>query len=222
MVSETPLVIGYAGTLVSYDPAAPSFRNSFFKDWFWSYSHLATDPSTRSPYFLFLALQFLNKKYGITGKDIRVHLWGNIDKKIFLQARSMGIADMVLTEGHVSKEESLKRTASCDILFLPLESGTEKGEPLFIPGKLFEYMNAGKPVLALSGKCDAADILLQSGLGMIFDPTDTAGIAAHLKKLLYERGLLSSYISDYDYIRKYSFASIAAQMAKVFREVLHD
>ena len=93
---------------------------------------------------------------------MQLRLWGNVDSRNGLQAKKLGISDMVKIEGYKQKEESLALLRSCDLLFLPLESETKAGKPLFIPGKLFEYLKIGKPVLALGGQSDCIDILKKS------------------------------------------------------------
>lgn len=217
---KKPLIIGYSGSLSCYDPQKPLYQNNFFHDWFWTYTHLATDPSTRSGYFLFKALRFLTENYHITGDQLQVHLWGNIESGNLRQVQEMKIEDMVKIDGYHSKTDSLEKLESCDMLFLPLESETKKGKPLFIPGKLYEYLKIGKPVLSLSGKSDCLDILSESGLGINFDPHDTKRIADKLAALVSDRSSLDSYIPNNDYIGNYSFRNITRQLAEIFDDVL--
>ena len=221
MDSEKPLIIGYSGSLAFYDPSDPPFRNSWWKDWFWTYHHLATDPSTRSAYFLFKALKHIKEKYNRDGRSIQLQMWGAIDPRNIAQAIAMGISDMVHIEGYLPKERSVQKLASCDLLFLPFESPTGKGRPLFIPGKLFEYLKIGKPVLALGGPCDAMDILQRSGLGLIFRPGATEAIAEGVMRHCEDPSLLKSYVPDNEYISNYSFSNITHQVSKVFDEVLN-
>src|SRR5947208_1584866 len=129
MDSEKPLTIGYAGSLIHHDPEHPQFRNNFFRDWFWVYSHLATDPSTRSGYFLFKAIQYLKEKENISSSELQVHLWGNIEKGNNDQLKKMGIDDLVRMGGYLTKERSQEELIKCDILFLPVETGTKNGDP---------------------------------------------------------------------------------------------
>jgi glycosyltransferase involved in cell wall biosynthesis len=218
---KRPLVIGYSGSLAFYDPSDPLFRNSGWKDWFWTYHHLSTDPSTRSAYFLFKALKYIREESKWGGEAIQVHMWGVIDPRNIAQAKEMGIFDMIRFEGYLPKERSIQKLASCDLLFLPFESASEKGKPLFIPGKLFEYLKVGKPVLALGGSCDGLDILQRSGLGLIFEPEETKAIASRLTELCNDQTLLKSYVPDNEYISNYSSSRITGQVSKVFDEVLN-
>jgi len=218
---EKPIIIGYSGSLAYYNPSAKIYRNSFIRDWFWTYNHLSTDPSTRSPFFLFQAVLYLKNVYKIDGKQIQLHLWGNIDERNKLQAKNLAISDIVKIEGYKQKEESLAKMKSCDLLFLPLESETKASKPLFIPGKLFEYLKMGKPVLALGGQSDCTEILKKSGLGIIFESQDTKAIADQLVSFISDKDLLDKYIPDNDYIGQYSFENITRKLAAVFNEALN-
>lgn len=221
MGSERPLTIGYSGSLYFYEGGKNVSAESSFRDWFWTYNYNSTDPSTRSASFLFRALQLLRKKQTVTANDICIHLWGKIDPRYKKQAIELGIDDLVKIDGYLPKEESLLRNAESDLLFLPMESGTEAGKPLFIPGKVFEYMKAGKPVLMLSGPCDCMDILRPSGLLLAFDPKDSEGLANELGKLIRDRNLLKQYSADTDYINSYSFRNITGKLAGIFDDLLN-
>jgi glycosyltransferase involved in cell wall biosynthesis len=220
MAIKQPLTIGYSGTLSFYEgEKAPSKRGGL-RDWFWTYNHHNTDPSTRSASFLFRAVSVLVKKYGAGENDIRILLWGKIDPSYRQQADALGIGKLVQIDGYLPKQESLARNEACDLLFLPMESPTPLGNPLFIPGKAFEYMNARKPVLALSAPCDCMDILQPSGLLQRFEPQNAEGIAHWLHEVISDRSRLRSYIPDEAYIRKFSFREVTAQVAGVFDELL--
>lgn len=219
MDTRQPLVIGYSGSL-AWSDGTPRTPQSRLRDYFWTYEHHVTDPSTRSAYFLFDALRELKQQHKITAADIRVELWGKIDPRNQTQAEQMGIADLVQITGYLGKPDSLKKNASCDLLFLPMESATPQGEPLFIPGKVFEYMHTGKPVLALSGKCDCTDLLAPSGLMKQFDPRDKRAIAAWLHEVITNRKLLEDFAPQSEYISQFSFRHITSKLAAVFNEVL--
>lgn len=218
MDSERPLTIGYSGTLAFYE--GQEFSRGSLKDWFWTYNHTVTDPSTRSASFLFRALAKLRKEHHITAAQIRVLLWGKIDPRYQKLAEELGISDLVQIDGYLPKQQSLERNAQCDLLFLPMESGTEAGKPLFIPGKVFEYMNARKPVLALAGPCDCLDILRPSGLLLAFDPKDEKGVSECLYQLIKDRSGLARFAPDENYINRYSFRNITGKLAGIFDELL--
>lgn len=219
MATEAKLIIGYSGSLAFYEGNYKRRRNSW-TDWFWTYNHYSTDPSTRSASYLFRAVAILVKSGKIQKGDVLIDLWGNIAHDYKTQAAELDISDFVRIEGYLSKTESLKRSEHCDVLYLPMESPTNLGKPLFIPGKAFEYMQTGKPILALSHDCDCIDILKPSGLLEVFKPNAENDIAFWIESMIRNPDKRSSYSPNPDYISRFAFRNIAAQVAGVFDELL--
>ena len=106
-------------------------------------------------------------------------------------------------------------------MFLPLETAAD---PLFIPGKVFDYLQRGKPVLVLGPESDCTRILDRAGLGIRVDAEDTPGVAAKLKELWEQRAQLPElYRADEAYIREqFHFRNLAGRMDQVFQEVLSE
>jgi glycosyltransferase involved in cell wall biosynthesis len=221
MGSDRKLKIGYAGSLAAFDPGKPGKKSSFFKDWFWTYQVDNVDFSTRSGYFLFKALAEGIQSKTISSGSIEIDLWGSIHEDNRAQVISMGMTGDVNISGYLSKEQSVKRLETCDVLFLPLECGKDGNETLFIPGKLFEYLKLGKPVLCLTNGGDCADILQRSGLGILVSPYDTAAVTAKLSELvkMKQSGTLS-FTADAAYIDGFSFREITRKMAGEFDRLL--
>jgi glycosyltransferase involved in cell wall biosynthesis len=97
-------------------------------------------------------------------------------------------ADPVLTRvvectGFVTYGESLAHQASADLLLLLLPPGqVEEDVP---SGKLFEYLGAGKPILAsVPTKGIAADMIRRFDAGVSVEPDDTAGLIAALEQAI--------------------------------------
>ena len=47
-----------------------------------------------------------------------------------------------------------------------------------IPGKTYEYLRAGRPILALTPEGALANLLRRIGGGLVVSPSDTAGVLA--------------------------------------------
>ena len=72
--------------------------------------------------------------------------------------------------GYRSHAETVAMLRAADLLFLPmhdLPAGTRAG---LIPGKTFEYLAAGKPILAAVPEGDARDLLLSIGTATVCRP----------------------------------------------------
>lgn len=221
-----PFTIGYAGSLDCYFPEKESPKNSLIskiKTIFWTFQNNNIGLHTRSGYYLFRAIQILKEKHNIEPQQLKVNLWGMIHSGNKTQAIEMGIDHYITIEGHFNKPESLKKLSQCDMLFLPLESEKNGQKPLFIPGKVFDYLISGKPILALSGPSDCQNILEKSGLALILSPFDADEIANRLAQLINNKDLLKTiYQPNTAFIESQSFRAKTEEMAKVFDEILQN
>lgn len=214
------LVIAYAGSLAFFDPAQ-SGSKGFLSRIFGTYQVDNLDISTRSAYYLFAGLQQLIKQAPEYAQKIQLHFWGAIHKNTLAQAKQMGLEQCVHIEGYKAKADSLRTLQQADVLFLPLETEKNGQRPLFIPGKLYEYLSTGKPVLAVAGASDCTEILRNAGTGIIVNPFATNEIADALKKLCDDKERLAAlYSANEQVVKEYSFDVIAGKMAQVFEHTL--
>ncbi|MCC6818896.1 MAG: hypothetical protein IT245_08395 [Bacteroidia bacterium] len=216
MDSKT-LIIAYSGSLDAFDLKA---KKNFWKPilkWFWTYKHNSVDSSTRSAFYLINAVKILKSKYGITPQQLKFQFWGSIHPLNIQQSINLDVSEFFEFSGYLPKKESLAKLNQADVLFLPLEmSNTSEHSTLFIPGKLYEYLNAKKPVLGLCENSDCKDILVQSGIGFCVEPNKPYLIAEKLLYFINNRSELSSVKPNNDYIQQFDFKNKTAELAKVF------
>lgn len=100
------------------------------------------------------------------------------------EIRARGLEGVVTLSGQIPYARALKEMVRSDILML-LDS---PGRTIGVPAKLYEYLGAGRPVLALGeSESDLAWVLRESGiLYRIVAPTDTAAIEQALGALIAE------------------------------------
>jgi glycosyltransferase involved in cell wall biosynthesis len=97
------------------------------------------------------------------------------------EAGARGLSDRVLVHGHIPYTRALDEMAGADVLLLMDTPGRTVG----VPAKLYEYIGAGRPVLALGERGgDLAQVLEQSGIPYrIAPPGDREAIASALAEL---------------------------------------
>jgi glycosyltransferase involved in cell wall biosynthesis len=100
------------------------------------------------------------------------------------EAARRGVADMVTEIGSVSHATALGIMRSADLLALPV--GQHVHQRVQVPGKLYEYLAVGRPVLALTTADGATGRLLrQAGGGIVlstFDPDEIAQVLARIAR----------------------------------------
>ncbi len=121
----------------------------------------------RKPDTFFEALKQLKDEGKIDGGKILVELIGNYHKdKLQSQIDSYGLKNQINIVGYVPHDECIKRQLGADILVLI--EGTGRGADAFYTGKIFEYMNTGRPVLAvLPENGAAAQLVRESAIGRV-------------------------------------------------------
>ncbi|MCO5237724.1 MAG: glycosyltransferase [Chitinophagaceae bacterium] len=211
------VTIAYSGSLDGFDPKTRKRNRNFLCRWFWTFNNDTVDASTRSGYYLIQAIKILRDKYQVKPNDIQVDWWGKIDVLNMKQVAEENLEAYFIYGGYLPKQESLNRIAKADLLLLPLErSKIPNRGTLFIPGKLYEYLNTGKPVLALCETSDCKTILEKSGLGIFAPPDNPMEIATVLLKILSKEMELSSFKANKKFIQQYSFINKTRELADIF------
>jgi glycosyltransferase involved in cell wall biosynthesis len=99
--------------------------------------------------------------------------------------RQLGLADCVHLRDYVPHREAIAAMRNADVLVL-IKHVESRFQGL-IPGKLYEYMGAGRPILALVPPSEAADLVRDGGWGEVAPPDDAESIAAALLRLVRHR-----------------------------------
>ncbi len=93
----------------------------------------------------------------------------------------------VVTHGYLRHSDAVRLMQTADLLFLPMHqmpSGMRSG---IVPGKTYEYIAAGPPILAAIPEGDARDILVEAGNSYICEPSDAVAIERILRAELDRR-----------------------------------
>jgi glycosyltransferase involved in cell wall biosynthesis len=85
-------------------------------------------------------------------------------------AKRHGIESSVHLAGRVPHTESLRRMQSATAL-LAVQSPEDD---VHVPGKLFEYIGARRPIFAMSRPCETADLIVRNNLGWVADPEEAS------------------------------------------------
>ena len=74
--------------------------------------------------------------------------------------------------GYLEHPESVALIRSADLLFLPMHDLPLEHRSTIVPGKTYEYLAAGPPILAAVPNGDARDILAEAGGAFLCKPSD--------------------------------------------------
>jgi len=187
-----------------------------------TFTHSGDLYGTRNPKAFLKALAN-SLKNGLPRDKIAVNFVGQFDEAGSDQNRNyvrhLQLEDVVNIVGYVSYEQSVQYLMNSDILLLITHpTGSEDR----CPGKLFEYLAAGKTILALTTDPAPVEIILKSNLGEPVDPTRVDQIQAKLQNIYsrYQSGFAPQ--PRCDYIAGFSYERQADQLSDIFTSALQD
>jgi glycosyltransferase involved in cell wall biosynthesis len=91
--------------------------------------------------------------------------------------KELKLSSVVRFHGNVSHREAVRLMGRSHVLLL-FEVPVRDGEPtLVLPSKLFEYMAARRPIMAMVTEGDSAEIVREYKLGSIVDPLNIENMA---------------------------------------------
>jgi glycosyltransferase involved in cell wall biosynthesis len=160
-------------------------------------------------------LLVLKEAYGPSGKKVSLSFVGKVSEGVhqFIQEDDW-LRDHVVLAGYVSHEKVFDYYRKANLLLLILtDTKNAKGN---IPGKLFEYMATGRPILALGDpKGDSAKILTESGAGKVYSHSDSAGMKDFLLDFIPGNSQ-----TDAGSVGSYSRKKLTQQLAKLLDETI--
>ncbi|MCR4825119.1 MAG: glycosyltransferase [Bacteroidales bacterium] len=99
---------------------------------------------------------------------LEIRLAGKVDRPVTDAIRARGLGDNLVELGYLPHDETVREQRAADILLLPLRQEPEYAKVL--PGKIFEYLAARRPVLGIGQEQSAAaTVLRDAGAGAMYD-----------------------------------------------------
>jgi glycosyltransferase involved in cell wall biosynthesis len=169
------------------------------------------------------ALRRLLTSGRVAAEDVRLKIVGEPDAYAQEIVSRLGLANVTNFTGFVSHRESLAHQVNSSLLLLILHG--DRSNHGHVPGKLYEYLGARRPVLALvPANFEAAQIIRETGAGVTVDATDAAGIEQCLMDSYadyqsnIESGAGAADLSDYE--RRHGAAQLADMLSALATQ--HD
>jgi glycosyltransferase involved in cell wall biosynthesis len=173
----------------------------------------------RKPDNFFAALRAAIDKGQIDNNKICIRLIGNFKKSLLQDKISdYGLNNIVFLLPYMKHRECLTELCKSDALLLIEPSGP--GAEAFYTGKVFEYMNTGRPILAsIPHKGAAAELISDTNTGLVSDYDDINSTATNLA-FLYNCWInkLQPLEPDNNKVRKYERKELTSSLVKVLND----
>jgi glycosyltransferase involved in cell wall biosynthesis len=170
----------------------------------------------RNPLILWEVLKDLVHENAEFASNLELVFYGNLSQEVHQSIRENGLESYLNLKGYVSHLESIQGIKNADLLFLT-NFNEEKSRGI-IPGKVFEYMATGNPILAIGPEQgDVEKILKETQSGKYFSHYDVEGIKVYLLKIYeeWEKGEIKAPTPKTDY---FSRRNLSQKLADILKE----
>lgn len=132
-------------------------------------------------------------------------------------AAKLGLEDVVEFTGYVAHQQAVKLLQSAEVLLLLLTGTTSRD---VVPGKIFEYLRAGRPILAIIPPGEAEELLRRYAPGTVIAENTVDAIAKAIVEVLgtRRRGTWVDAVG----VRQFERRQLAADFAQVLQMVSED
>lgn len=180
-----------------------------------SIAHIGSFLSDRNPRIFWKALSELIKENKDFRDDFELKLIGKVSQEILDVISEFKLSDYLNNLGYLSHNEALIQQKSSQVLLL-VEINSDETVGI-IPGKLFEYMAAERPILAIGPEdADFAQIIKETNSGTFFTYEQKDEIKEQILKLydLYKQNELKVYAMGLQY---YSRKKLTEKLANIIK-----
>jgi glycosyltransferase involved in cell wall biosynthesis len=176
-------------------------------------SHIGSLLSGRNPKVLWQVLEELIKANEAFKACFKLRLAGVVSEDVLKSIYDSGLKEHTEMLGYLSHEEAVKLQLQSQVLLLiEIDSNETKG---ILPGKLYEYMAARRPILAIGPPhWDASMIITDTLSGACFGYGSKNGLKDVILKWFeaYQNGNLTTQSKG---IKKYSRRELSRELAKL-------
>ena len=198
-------VMGYerakfdAAPAEEYEAFTVTYAGSFYEGWIEPYTFLSGLGAYRES----------------GGEPLRAQFYGDWSPEYDRVAREAGVEDWIETHEFVPHEEIVPVLKGSDVLLYV--GGDDPGNRLNLPSKLWDYVGARTPILAVvDPDFRVAEFLREHDLGLVVEPGDAEGVADALGWL--RAGEIGGFAEDTT-LERFSREHSADVLAQVFDAV---
>ncbi len=160
------------------------------------------------------AVRVFLQELPLSPKQFRLRFIGaDLDGGLGKAVAEAGLQDYVELTGYLPHDRAVERLKRADVL-LYLVTGSPSSD--FVPGKTFEYLASGKPILAVCPPIDGLRLLRPSGLVRHVLPDDLMGCVNALRAFYteFQRGITPQ--PERSYISRFERRRLTEQLARFF------
>ena len=168
---------------------------------------------------MLLALRELLTEKPELRQQLKFKFIGRIAAPILRELQQPEFEGLFETQAYLKHRESVGHLVASDVSLLIIDDApVNRG---ILTGKLFEYIGARRPILALAPEGDAAQLIRKFKFGFVVHPKDVEGIKKLILRLteLWRSGELKSEASD-EAVAQFDRRQLTGKLVRIFTDVI--
>lgn len=130
----------------------------------------------RTPKEFLQAVELLVSEGNVDPARIRLRFIGRFGDEVHQMFRESSVRESIDVDGYMPHAESIRQLFFADALLLVVDVTSDSEE--IVPGKVYEYIGTGRPVIAVAPERGAiADLIAETGAGFVAHQSNLRGIA---------------------------------------------
>jgi glycosyltransferase involved in cell wall biosynthesis len=181
-------------------------------------AHIGSMNKARNPAILWQALSELVNENNEFSKELSIKLVGKVDYLVQQQLKAFQLDTYLNKIDYIPHSEVIVEQQKSHVLLLVVnDAPNAKG---ILTGKIFEYLAAQRPIVAIAPKDgDLAEVLQKTETGVVFEDhtTQVDSLKSHILELFQNRHL--PYIANQNFMQ-FSRRNLTKELAEVVRGVV--
>jgi hypothetical protein len=183
-----------------------------------SIAHIGSMVPARNPIIFWQAIHELLKEEPSIATHLEIKLIGQVDYSVRVVITQMGLDKYTHCIPYLPHDEVIALQRQAQVLLLVINHTPNAG--MVVTGKIFEYINTGRPVLCIGPTDgDAASILGYTDTGLVYDYADLTGLKMALRNyfIQYRNGTLK--VSG-KHLPEFTRRHLTGKLSKVLNEMV--
>ena len=180
-------------------------------------SYIGLLPKQSNPVVFFKVLKKLCDANQEFKNDVQLLFVGDISSEVRNEIQKNNLTDITEVKGYVSHSEAIEYQKKAQVLLLLIPNIPKSAG--ILTGKLFEYLTAKRPILALGPENgDLAEILQSTNAGVVIDHQNEAKLSIEISRLYqqFKEGKLSVNSNN---LAQFHRKNLTQQLASIIKNL---
>ena len=178
-----------------------------------SFIHVGSMNKDRNPVAFWEAVKNALQQMPEIKRDLKIKLVGPVDFSVRESVKEMGLSDVTEFIEYVPHTQAVQLQQKAQVVLLVINNSPNSRT--IIPGKLYEYLGSGRPLLVIGPKeSDSAKVIGMTKGGVVHEHDDVAGLTSRIIEYysLYKSGQLKG---NAERLQQFTRENLAEEFAKV-------